>query len=595
MATTISSTDLDFNALRNSLKTFLAQKPEFADYNFEGAGLSNLLDVLAYNSHHNSLVANFALNESFLSTAQLRSSMVALAANLGYPVESKKSSFAVVNLKIFNPSNPSSMTMPSGFVFNATVNNKSYNFKTRDTLIATNDGSNNYFFALDGNKNVAIYQGTGKIKTFIAGPSSEIETYIVPTTNLDLDTVSVRVYENTTTNNYDLYTNINDTTSITSDSKIFTIKETPNGYYEVSFANGVRLGSSPQAGNKIEVIYDQVVGAEANGARTFSPNNTLDGYTVDVTTVSNSAGGKDKETIESIRKNAPYLYATQNRMVTAEDYSALILRNFSTVIEDIKSWGGEDNVPPKYGSVYVSIDFNTTDETVQAKTKQEIVNLADDLSVASFDVEFADPINTFLEVSTVFQWNQNLTSVSNTAIEESVRQVMQTYFDDNLGSFDKSFRRSNLLTAIDESDPSILSSRADIKMQYRLTPSVGTDTYSITFPAAITNPVEDRYVIESDLFYLNGVTCKLRNKLDTSVIEVLNVTSGNIEVDNIGSYEPSTGVISLSGFEPTLISGTYFKIVATPSNEATINPLRENILNYDANASSARAVVTNTV
>ena len=595
MATTISSTDLDFNALRNSLKTFLAQKPEFADYNFEGAGLSNLLDVLAYNSHHNSLVANFALNESFLSTAQLRSSMVALAANLGYPVESKKSSFAVVNLKIFNPSNPSSMTMPSGFVFNATVNNKSYNFKTRDTLIATNDGSNNYFFALDGNKNVAIYQGSPKTKTFIAGPSNEIETYVVPTTNLDLDTVSVRVYENTTTNNYDLYTNINDTTSITSESKIFTIKETPNGYYEVSFANGVRLGSSPQAGNKIEVIYDQVVGAEANGARTFSPNNTLDGYTVDVTTVSNSAGGKDKETIESIRKNAPYLYATQNRMVTAEDYSALILRNFSTVIEDIKSWGGEDAVPPKYGSVYVSIDFNTDDATVQAKTKQEIVNLADDLSVASFDVEFADPINTFLEVSTVFQWNQNLTSVSITAIEESVRQVMQTYFDDNLGSFDKSFRRSNLLTAIDESDPSILSSRADIKMQYRLTPSVGTDTYSITFPAAITNPLEDRYVIESDLFYLDGVTCKLRNKLDTTVIEVLNVSTGNVEVDNIGSYDASTGVISLSGFEPTLISGTYFKIVATPSNEATINPLRENILNYDANASSARAVVTNTV
>lgn len=595
MTTTIKSTDLDFNEIKNNLKLFLAQKPEFADYNFEGAGLSNLLDVLSYNTHYNALTANFALNESFLSTAQLRSSLVSHAGSLGYTVGSKNSSFSVVNMYINDATNPSSITMPAGFSFSTSLNNKTYTFKTRSALTATNNGADQYFFSLNSNQNVVLYEGVGKLKTFIAGTSSENETYVIPSTNLDLDTVAVRVYETTASNDYTLYTNINNATSITSSSKIYTIKETPNGYYEVSFSNGVRLGSSPQTGNKIEVVYDITVGSESNGARTFEPNSTIDGKTVNVVTILNSQAGGDKEDLDSIRKNAPYLYATQNRMVTAEDYSSLVLRNFSSVIKDIKSWGGEDNVPPQYGSVFLSINFSTEDAEIQTTTKSEITNLAKDLSVASFNIEFLDPIDTFLEVETIFQWNQSLTSTSITTVETNVKAAMQSYFDENLGLFEQSFRRSNLLTQIDDTDPSVLSSRANIKMQYRLIPSVGTDLYTINYPVAIAPPDEDIYIVNSGLFYLNGVTCKLRNKLNSNVIEVLNVNTGTLERDNVGSYNSVTGTLSLSGFEPVLISGEYIKITVFPANQATINPLRNNILNYDPNASSARAVLTDTV
>lgn len=595
MATTIKSTQLDFNTIKNNLKLYLAQQPEFADYNFEASGLSNLLDVLAYNTHYNALMTNFALNESFLSTAQLRSSLVGLAGSLGYTVGSRKAAFAVVNLSVVNNNNPSSMTMPAGTKFSTTVNNKSYTFQTRDTLIAVSDGTGVYNFSLDGNQNIPIYEGISKNKTFIAGPANENDSYIIPVTNLDLDTITVKVYDSVSSNSYDLYTNIIDTTTIDENSRIYVVKESPNGYYELTFGNGVRLGKSPQAGNKIVVEYTTVAGPEANGAKSFSPINTLDGRTINVVTTSGSTNGAYKEEIESIRKNAPYQWSAQNRMVTAQDYAALIFRNYSNIISDIKAWGGEDNIPKKYGTVFVSILFDTDDATVIDNTKNNIVTLAKNLSVASFNVEFIDPVETYLEISTVFQFNPKLTSLDQSTIENRVKLEMQNYFNENLGGFNQSFRRSNLLTSVDGIDDSILSSRADIKMQNRFVPNPVSTTKEIVFPAAISAPLDDNYVIQSSNFYYNGKTCFMRNRLDSTIIEIIDLATGKPVLDNIGYYTPNDGNVQLLNFQGTIINGSYIKIVATPSNPSVVNPVRNNILRYDAEASKARAVLTDTI
>lgn len=595
MATTIKSTDLDFDTIKNNLKVFLAQKPEFADYNFEASGLSNLLDVLAYNTHYNGLLANFALNESFLSTAQLRSSIVGLAGGLGYTVGSRKASFSVVNLSVTNNDNPSSITMPAGTRFSTTVNSKSYTFQTRDTVTAFSDGTGLYKFTLDGNRNIPIYEGVTRRKTFIAGPASENDTYVIPVNNLDLDTVTVKVYNSVSSNDFTLYTNIINSTTINSNSVIYVVKESPNGYYELTFGNGVRLGKTPQPGDKIEVDYTTVSGPEANGSKSFVPEATLDGKTINVTTVSGSSSGSYKEELESVRKNAPFQWAAQNRMVTAQDYAALILRNFSNVITDIKSWGGEDNVPTKYGSIFVSMVFGTDDPVVIANTKADILTLAKDLSVASFNVEFVDPVETYLEVSTVVQFNPTLTSVSQTSIESDVKEVMQTYFDTNLGGFSQSFRRSNMLTDIDSKDNSILSSRADIKMQNRFVPSPTTPLQTVVYSAAISAPLDDGYVIQSDTFYYNGKVCVLRNLLESSIIQVIEVSTGLPLVDNIGSYSATDGTVSLVNFTGTLITGSYIRITALPANPSVINPLRSSIIRYDAQASRARAVLTDTL
>lgn len=595
MATTIKSTELDFDTIKNNLKLFLAQQPEFSDYNFEASGLSNLLDVLAYNTHYNALLANFALNESFLSTAQLRSSLVGLAGSLGYVVGSRKASFAVVNLSVVNNDNPSSMTMPAGTKFTTTIDNKSYTFQTRETLVAINDGTGVYKFTYDGNRNIPIYEGVEKKKTFIAGPANENDTYVIPVVNLDLDTVVVKVYDSPSSNRYDLYTNIINATTIDETSRIYVIKESPNGYYELTFGNGVRLGQSPQAGNKIEVSYTTVSGPEANGGRTFTPVSTLEGKTINVVTASVSSSGSYKEEIESIRKNAPYQWSAQNRMVTAQDYAALVYRNFSNVISDIKAWGGEDNLPAKYGSVFLSIVFDTDDEVVISNAKSDILSLAKDLAVASFNVEFVDPIETYLQVSTTFQFNPTLTSLSQSAIEQQVKAAMEDYFDINTGGFNQSFRRSNMLTEIDGTDDSILSSRADVVMQNRFIPNPNQTTQVIYYPAAISAPDEDLYTIDSDSFYYKGKICLIKNKLNTNVIQIIEIATGNILVDNAGYYTPNNGTLTLVDFTGTIISGDHIRVRATPANPSVINPMRNNILRYDPESSKARAILTDTV
>jgi len=600
MATTIKSTDLDFDQIKSNLKLFLAQKDQFADYNFEASGMSNLLDVLAYNTHYNALLANFALNESFLSTAQLRSSLVGLASSLGYVVGSRIASKAVLRMYVDysttgETTRPATVTMPKGTSFSASTGNKTYTFKTRDVLTARDDGNGLYYFALNNDTNVPVYEGSFRTKTFIAGPPEENDSYVIPEARIDLDTVEVKVYNSTTDLTGDTYTNLNTTTNISATSKIFVVKETPNGFYEVTFGNGSRLGLSPQSGAKIEVTYDIVAGPDANGARTFTTNTLINNRAINVTTTTLSSGGAFKESTESIRKNAPYQYAAQNRAVTAEDYSALVLREYGNNVTDVKSWGGQDNIPPKYGVVYISLVFNTTNASVIQDTKDNIRELFKDLAVVSFDVEFIDPIETFIESTVFFQFNPNLTSSTQSVIENNVNSTVQNFFVDNLGDFDQSFRRSNMLTEIDDVDASVLSSRATIKMQNRFEPVVGNGNYTITFPTSLASPDDQTYIIESDNFRYKGNICYLRNRLNSTVLEIYNIDTGELAVDNIGSYDPSNGVLNLEEFTISLLSGDYVKIRALPANQSTITPLRNNILRHDVEESSATAILSTTL
>ena len=188
-----------------------------------------------------------------------------------------------------------------------------------------------------------------------------------------------------------------------------------------------------------------------------------------------TVGGGEKGTAESIRKNAPFQYASQNRMVTHPDYSTLVLRNFSTLIKDIKTFGGEDALEPEFGVVFMSVLFNDDVPTTTVDvTKQSIRDLAEQLSVASFELKFADPVDTFVEVRVFFQFNPRLTTLSRNTIQDNV-QAADNYFLNSVGMFSQSFRRSNMLTDIDAVSPAVLSSRAEIFMQRRFTPHINKD------------------------------------------------------------------------------------------------------------------------
>jgi len=620
MATTIKSTALDFDTIKNNLKTFFAAKEEFTDYEFEASGLSNLLDVLAYNTHYNALIANYALNESFLGTAQLRSSLVSLSEAIGYVPGSRSSSTAYVNIKttLTGVNLPQKITIDPGFKFTSSVNDITYTFQTRDQITANNDGGGNYTFKINSQnpENIAIYEGTRKTKTFIVGPVSETELYVIPDKNLDLNTAIIKVFENASAVDYTIYTNLELATEITSDSQIYVLKETPNGFYELSFGNGNTLGITPSAGNKVEVEYISCSGSIANGAKVFTSteqllvtktNGDVIQAVIDNTTIFSSIGGSEKETNESIRKNAPFQYTTQNRMVTASDYSTLIFRNFDQYIEEIQSWGGEDADVPEYGAVFTSINFInglTASEVVALKIR--ITEYVNNLSIVSFNLRFVDPIITYIEARVFYQYNPKFTTLGSNAVKANVQSAIDLYFANNIGKFSQSFRRSNLLTEIDKVDPSVLSSRSEIKMQQRLIPQTVsadgltvtsklgvTTNYLLRFPVAIAAPDDKEYIITSSLFTYANRTCYLRNKLNSNVIQIIDQATSAPFLSNIGTYDASSGLIRLVGFAPQNITNnvSYIKISAVPGNQSAISPARNNILEYDTDLSLTRPVI----
>lgn len=601
MATTIKSTELDFDTIKNRLKDYLKAQSEFADYDFDGSGLSNILDVLAYNTHFNGLVANFALNESFLNTAQLRSSVVSHAEALGYIPRSYTASKALVNLSVnvTAATRPNTITLPRGTSFTSTTGGVSYTFSTIESYTATDNGSGFYEFRTKtGSNSIPIYEGVEKTKTFFVGETSEAQVYVIPDVTADTNTLLVRVFETAGSSSFSTYENLNTAIRIVNDSKFYQVKEVPNGYYEVLFGDGESTGLRPTAGNKIVITYLSASGPVANGAETFTPSATVsvDGtqYTLATTTESASSAGTFKESIESIRQNAPILFASQQRLVTAEDYKAQILAKYNAYIDDCISWSGADNDPVVYGVVYVSLKFKDgVSDTIQADVKRQIINdLTDNLAVMSISTEFTDPQTTFLEVQTIFNVDPDLTDLTPRATEGLVEQKVIDFFDDNLEKFGKVFRRSAVLTLVDDIDEAILNSRMNVKVQRRFAPVTGQKlSYTIKFPVAIANPDDQNRIITSSKFTFNGKQCKIQNKLKSTKLEIVN-NDGGIEVDNVGQYTSSTGTVLIQGFNPTSIEGgTELKISATPVNQSTVRPLRNFILELDQDLSFAQAQI----
>jgi hypothetical protein len=316
-----------------------------------------------------------------------------------------------------------------------------------------------------------------------------------------------------------------------------------------------------------------------------------------VTTI-NSLGGAEAETMASIRKNAPFQYATQNRMVTAVDYSTLVLSNFGTLIRDIQAFGGEDALKPEFGVVFLSIVFNSdvTTDTVTT-TKDSIRDLAKQLAVVGFDIKFEDPVTTFVETEIFFQFNPKLGSLSLTTVQDNVQTEINKYFTENIGKFNQSFRRSNLLNDVDEVDTAVLSSRANIKLQRRFTPTTNTlQDHTLRYPVGLAEPDDVNFVIKTTPFQFGEKTCIIKNKLKSNKLQVISSDDDSVVVDNIGSYNSATGVINIVGLNVASVIGAdaFIKVSAIPANQSAISPLRNDILEYDQGPSFATGVVVTT-
>lgn len=595
----IRSSDLDFEQIKNNLKTYLEQQDEFSDYDFEASGLSNILDVLAYNTHINGLIANVALNEAFLGSAQLRSSVVSHAETLGYTPRSKTGSSATVSLSINTSlTDVTAVIIPQYTTFTASVDDVSYTFQTLEQYTATNNGSGLFTAAASsGSTSINIVEGTLKTKTFIVGTTTDEQVYVIPDENIDTSTVTVKVYDTTTSSSYTTYTNINSAVRVNPESTLYLLHEAPNGYQELIFSDGNVLGAEPVAGNKIVVEYLATNGPNANGATAFVADDQIDisgtDYSITATVISPSAGGAEKETIQSIKSNAPLGFASQQRLVTAEDYKALILENYSSVVSDVTAWGGNDNVPPEYGKVFVSLKFiDGIPESVQQTTKDSIVSqLSDNLAIMSIDTEFSDPTTTYLEITTTFNFDPDLSGNTLQSVESQVQSTVNSYITNNLNTFAGVFRRSNVLALVDDISPAVLNSRMDVKIQQRFSPTLNLlADYTINFPVVLADPDDELYRVTSSRFTFGGQTCILRNQLNTNKLQIV-TTNGVIARDNAGSYNTADGTVNIRGVTFDAFEGESIKISATPANQSTIRPLRNYILSFDGALSISQGVI----
>jgi len=597
MATNLNVTELDFDDIKRNLKNYLKQQTIFNDYNFEGSGLSVLLDVLAYNTHYNAMAAHLSLNEAFLDSAQIRGNAVSRARMLGYVPTSELAPRATVGvvLDVSNESaeKPSTLTIPRGTKLSTTVGGLTYRFVTLNSATAakvTAGAVISYTF-----ENVEIAEGTYNSIKYRVDNDIAIQKHQIPHKNVDTTTLRVRVQANEESSNYDLFIKFTTLLNVVSTSKIYHLQENSNGFYELYMGDGV-IGSKPSNNNIVTLDYVYSHGKEANGASVFTMVDSIGGFSgITITTVSNAAGGAEQETLESIRYNAPIAFTAQNRAVTADDYKSIIERNF-TNIASINTWGGEDEVTPDYGKVRICIVPNTADTLTTAEKTTVVNSILKGKNVVSITPEIIDPDYSYLELDIYFKYNPNLTDRASADLVSVVKDTVDDYNLNNLNKFDGIFRHSTILKAIDSADPAILSSTCRPFIYKNITPTITElNNFTLTFPGSIyvPNGIDESCVTSTvwqrdsaDNYFADKaiVASTDRQVYAYKLIEGVKVTT----IENCGTLTPSTGVLTLNNFTPD--DTTAIRLTITPDS-LDIAPKREEILTVDGARMSVTAEI----
>lgn len=476
-------TELDHNTIKENLKEFLQSQNEFTDFDFEGSGMSVLLDILAYNTHYMGYYLNMVSNEMFMDTAQLRASVLSHAKHITYTPASRQGAVATVNVKV-TPSEsedltPALVTLEKYTrLLGSDIEGVNYPFVTLYSN-TTSKSSNTYSFS-----NIKIKQGeVVTLQYAMDDNTNETRKFEIPSANVDLDTVSIRVQVSSSNSDTIFYTRSEDITEIDANSKVYFIEENENLNYTFQFGDDV-LGKKPENGSIIICTYLDTVGTKANAISKFTFADPIaDEYrdNVIVSVVTTSEGGVEKESVEQIRFRAPYAYTTQNRGVITSDYKSLILRNFNN-IDAVSVWGGEDNDPPIYGKVYFSLKTKTNyylSELEKERIKDELIRKYNVMTVTP---EIVDPDYVYLVIKVKVYYDPKLTSRTANELTTLVRAAISDYNDEELNSFDSTFRKFKLQSYIEAADKSITGSDLSVFVQYRLPLMVGSkDTYTLNF------------------------------------------------------------------------------------------------------------------
>lgn len=590
MASNLNVTELDFDQIKENLKNFMKSQSQFNDYDFEGSGLNVLMDILAYNTHYNAMLAHFSLNEAFLDSAQIRGNVVSRAGLLGYVPRSVLASRATANLVVdvsnYQSTLPSTLIVERGTKFNSVVDGVSYTFSALQSQTANlveEGDSKTYTFS-----EIIIGQGIFKYLSYRVDNDIENQKFQLSNSNADTSSLRVRVQQNQDSNSYDSYTQFTTLQTIDSTSQVYHSQENSSGYFQIYFGDGI-IGKKPINDNIVTLDYLITDGEAANGANAFTLTTDfpyLSGnYATNVTTITPATGGTQAETTESIRFNAPITFQAQDRAVTAQDYVAIIQRNFAN-IESISTWGGEDQIIPDYGKAYVSIK-PLIGNTLTESEKIEIKNILRNKNTVSIEPVIIDPEFTNIELDVIFKYNPALTSRSQSALESLVKDTILDYNFNQLNKFDGVFRHSELLSLVDNSDPAITSStiRPFMYKTIHATEVKENNSFTLTYASSFFDKNGIEYSISSTAFRINGVDhyfgdIEIDNSINRKVI-VYKVVDGvnQIVVPDAGEINIVSGIITLNNFAP---DDTVDIRVTIAPNSLDIAPKRNQIINIEA-------------
>ena len=588
MATKLEISQLDFDGIKDNLKTFLSQQDEFTDYDFEGAGMNILLDVLAYNTHYLGYNANMLANEMYLDSADQRSSVVSLAKQVGYTPKSAVSSKATIDVVVNNASG-ASLTMSRGTQFTTTVDGTNYSFvNNADVSISPVDGV--YKFS-----NLDIYEGTYLNYKYTANTSDTDQRFIIPNDNVDTTTLTVKIQESASDSTTNTYTLAGGITGLDSTSQVYFLQEVEDGRYEVYFGDGV-LGKAVADGNIVILDYITCNRDEPNGATSFTLNGTVGGFAnVTITTLNNAANGDSPETIKSIKYNAPRDYTAQDRAVTADDYKVLVKSLYANA-QSVQVYGGEDAATPDYGKVYISIKAKSGSNLTEV-TKTSLVQSLKSFAVASVTPVIIDPETTFIILETTFKYDSSLTTKDVSTLETNVINAISSYNTDTLENFTGMFRYSAVGKTIDDADTSILSNITKVKMYKYITPTLSSGLkYTLSFNNAFYNPHSGHNssaggIVSSTGFKINNDSSTNEHFLDDDGAGNIRVyyLSGTVRVytdSSFGTVNYTTGEIILTSANITSISNvdgaasTQIRVTTIPSSNDII-PVRNQVLEID--------------
>ena len=610
----INFSNLDFDQIKTTLKDYLKNNSNFTDYDFEGSNLSTILDVLAYNTYITSYNANMVANETFIDSATLRENVVSLARNIGYLPRSKKASTAVVSFFVdtteITPA-PVTVTLKKGTVATTTAvfGNQSFVFSILEDItvpVVNNIAS----FDL-----INIYEGVLLTESYTYTSRNPNQRFLISNPGVDTELILTTIGTNQNTAKLK-YSYQEDLFEINGDSRVFFLQEIEDERYEVIFGDGI-FGKELSEGNVVDINYIVTNGPDANGISNFSFSGNLTyvrngtEYTITsgislITTDLSSSGGEIIEQVDSIKKYAPRIYASQNRAVTPSDYETIIPNKIYPQTESISVFGGEELVPPQYGKVFISIKPRSG-EFLPNLVKENIKRDLKKYSVAGIVPEILDLKYLYVEVNSRVYYNSNLAPNAE-YVSSIIQQNVQKYSESSeLNKYGARFKYSKFLKIIDDSHESITSNITTVSMRRDARPSLNAlAEYSIGFGNRINVNSLNGYNIKSSSFTVSGISgdVYLSDVPDTNrtsgsiyLFTVPNPESTNATIvrRNVGRIDYVKGVITLN---PINISSTQkekdgqpiIQISATPQSNDVIG-LQDLFLQLDINSSNFEMVL----